>query len=252
MAVIWEKKQNKTSYKVTKAGNAIRLYRNKVLHSQWNGKNPISGKLWDLFLLSSLGNERPIEKVLVLGAGGGAVIKLIHFLHPKCHVDAIDLDKTHLYVARKYFKVSKKYCQLIQADVKNWVKRNKNKNYDLIIDDVFFESNNIPYRAVNAQVDWIERLLKKLSKQGVLVINFADKKEWEKSRKELAHSELVSDYQFAISSHCACDNKVVHIANKSLSKKHLKTNLNSVISRRYQYLLDNGSINFKKLSTLSS
>ncbi len=251
MAVIWKKTKGETSYKVTKAGSAVRLYRNNVLHSQWNENNPISGKLWDLFLLSSLNSEKSIDKVLVLGAGGGAVINLIHCLFPKCHVDAIDLDKTHLYVARKYFKVSKKYCRLIHDDVKNWLPNNENKQYDLIIDDVFFESNNIPYRSVKVQAIWIEKLLKKLTKQGVLVINFADNKEWNKSRKKLANRRLVNQYKFAISSHSTCDNKVVHIAKKQLSKKIIKQRFDSAICQRYMKILNNGKISYKKLLKLS-
>ena len=123
MAVIWEKNQGETNYKVTRAGSAIRLYRNNVLHSQWNPRKPISGKLWDLFLLSSF-EDRKLSRVLVLGAGGGAIVNLIHHYFPKAHVDAIDLDKVHLYVAKKYFKVSNKYCNIVHMEAQRWLKEN--------------------------------------------------------------------------------------------------------------------------------
>jgi len=246
MAILWKKTKGGTKYKVTQAGNAIRLYRNNVLHSQWNARKPVSGKLWDLFLLSSLGGERSISKVLVLGAGGGAIINLIHHFFPTCHVDAIDIDETHLYLARKYFKVSKKYCTLTHADVRTWLAANQGEKYDLIIDDVFFESDSTPYRSVQAQAIWVQDLLRRLTKQGSLVINFADKKEWKKSRKELIQGPVAKLYRFAIATHYACDNKIVHISKQMLSGKSIKQNLNNDSCRQYMRYLNNGTFTYKK------
>ncbi len=75
MALIWQKQNHATDYRVVRAGASIRLYRNGVLHSQWNPRQPVKGNLWELFLLSSLGNEGALKRALVLGLGGGAVVK---------------------------------------------------------------------------------------------------------------------------------------------------------------------------------
>ena len=250
MALVWEKINGVTKYKVTRAGNALRLYRNKVLHSQWNPNKPVSGKLWDLFLLSSISKDIPIKNMLVLGAGGGAVINLAHHFFPKCNIVAIDLDATHLYIARKNFKVSKKYCTLIHADAKDWLKQNKGCKYDLILDDVFIESNNVPYRSINAQELWVKNLLSRLTDYGELVINFADKKEWHKCKKQLANIKSIKKYQFGIATHYACDNKIVHISKKLLTKKIIKENLVSNSRRQYMRYLDDGTIDYKKIITM--
>ncbi|MDW3094295.1 MAG: class I SAM-dependent methyltransferase [Gammaproteobacteria bacterium] len=248
MALVWHKCIGLTKYKVTRAGNAIRLYRNKVLHSQWNPSKPISGNLWDLFLMSSIDANTPINNVLVLGAGGGAIINLVHHFFPKCNVVAIDLDETHLYVARKYFKVSKKYCTLIHSDAKDWLKLNQNNKYDLIIDDVFIESDNVPYRSIQFQALWMKDLLLRLSKHGVLVINFADKKEWLRSKKQLAKMKLIDKYQFAVATHYACDNQVVHVSKKLFLSKNIKENLIYKSGRQYKRYIENGTIEYKKLA----
>lgn len=248
MALIWQKNISETKYKVTSAGSAIRLYRNKVLHSQWNSKKPISGKLWDLFLLTSIGKDISIKNVLVLGAGGGAIINLVHHFFPKCNVVAIDLDETHLYVARKFFKVSKKYCTLVHIDAKNWLEQNQESKYDLIIDDVFKESDSVPYRSIQAQALWVKNLLSILTKNGVLVINFADKKEWLMSKKQLAKIKSINTYQIGIATHYACDNLIVHVSKKLLSSENIKENF--VDNSGYHYLryIDDGTIEYKKLS----
>jgi len=246
MAVLWKKTKGETRYKVTNAGNAIRLYRNKVLHSQWNASKPVSGKLWDLFLLSCFNSDKPLNKVLVLGAGGGAIVNLIHYFFPQCQIDAIDLDDTHLYVARKFFKVSKKYCSLIHADAKSWLANNQDKKYDLIIDDVFFEANSIPYRSIQAQVHWVISLLERLNKEGVLVINYADKKEWTDSRKQLIQKGVTDKYQIAVATHYNCENKIIHLSKKKLSSSVIKTDKNSGATREYMRYINNGTITYRK------
>ena len=247
MAIVWQSKQGSTTYRVTQAGYAIRLYRNNVLHSQWNTNRPISGKLWDLFLLSSLSDDCNISKVLVLGAGGGAIVNLVHHFFPRAYIDAIDLDQVHLYVAKKYFKTSQIYCRLIYANVQQWLKHHKNNNYDLIVDDVFAESNDVPYRSIFAHGQWTRALLKRLSRHGTLVINFADKKEYLNSRKVWEVNNIIGRYQVAVASHKSCDNRIVYVSKNDLSKKRLLQNLLACNANNYLRYLKEGTFSHRKL-----
>jgi len=105
MSIKWRYKNNEASYRVVEAGKSVRLYRNNVLHSQWNPNNPVSGKLWDLFLISALGLNMKVSDVLVLGAGGGSIINLIHHYFPQANIQAIDIDRIHLKVAKKILRL---------------------------------------------------------------------------------------------------------------------------------------------------
>ena len=185
MTVIWEKSTTESSYKITRAGNSIRLYRNQVLHSQWNPISPITGKIWDLFLLSAIGGQQDVKRALVLGAGGGAVINLIHKFYPEANIDAIDLDDMQLYIAKRFFKVRSGKINLIHDNAFDWVTNDIVQRYDLIIDDVFFEKNCVPFRSVSAKKNWVMKLLERLEYDGTLVINFADQKEWKASLHEI-------------------------------------------------------------------
>jgi predicted membrane-bound spermidine synthase len=223
MATLWHKSTETDEYRVTRAGHAVRLYRNAVLHSQWNPSKPVSGLLWDLFLLSSLNSD--ITRVLVLGAGGGAVINLVHYFFPHAKIDAVELDKYHIHAARKFFKVNTKFCRVHQDDVTHWVKNSKQQKFDLIIDDVFFEGQGDPYRSVDAHAKWIGSLLKKLTQQGVLVINFADDKEWRESKKQLEKQQYFKGYNFASSRHGRCENRIIHISRQDISLSELRRGL---------------------------
>ncbi len=234
MAIIWQKRLADTDYRVVRAGHSIRLYRNNVLHTQWNPRNPIKGQLWELFLLTSVNPNSEIKRVLVLGAGGGAVINLINYFFPLAQIDAVDLDKMHIQIAKRFFKVNTKRCKLFHADAFAWVKQCKNGLYDLIIDDVFHENDQVPYRSISASANWVKSLLAMLSKKGVLAMNFADNEEWKNCNAQLQDQGFIRHYQIGIATNSRCENKIVHITQRPLSAALVKNGLQS--SKALPYL----------------
>ena len=245
MAIKWSYKNTYNSYRVVQAGNSIRLYRNNVLHSQWNEKNPVSGKLWDLFLVSSLGVKNSLSSVLVLGAGGGAVINLLHHYYPEAYINAIDLDEIHLDVAKKFFKVNKRKCNLINDDSEAWLRNYSGPKFDLIIDDVFNEEDKIPYRSIDNKSSWINILLKNLTKNGVLVFNFADKKERKNNFK--LWEQAIKKKNIALATHHKCDNEIVHISSTNISQKEVISVLKDNHSNYMKYI-NSRVISYKTLT----
>ena len=82
------------------------------------------------------------------------------------------------------------------------------------------------------------------------MINFADKKEWASSRKQLIKRRLTKEYKFAIATHHACDNRIVHVSKKHLSKEIIKQNLNNNSCRQYIRHLNDGAITYRKLTNM--
>ena len=84
MSILWQKTAGQDRYEVRSAGRSLRLYRNGVLHTQYNPSRPIGGNLWDLLLDPAFfRSPEAIRRVLVLGVGGGAVIRLLNrFVRP--------------------------------------------------------------------------------------------------------------------------------------------------------------------------
>ncbi len=178
MAVIWRKKVENTSYEVRMAGRTRRLYTNGVFHSQFNPDNPVSGSIWDLLMIPAFFYPKgKIQRILVLGVGGGAVLQQFqHFLHP-AHITGVELNPYHLYVARRYFYVKQENVDLYLEDAVRWVKEYDGEKFDLIIDDLFGEQDGEPVRAVEASGAWFRKLNKLLSKDGVLVTNFVSSRQ---------------------------------------------------------------------------
>jgi spermidine synthase len=173
MAVVWSKTTKDTHFEVRRAGRSVRLYTNGVFHSQYNPANPVSGTVWDLLLLPAL--FRPtgtIRRALVLGVGGGAVIRLLHHYIQPQQIVGVELDPTHLYIARRFFGVTRQRAELVAADAVGWLRSYRGPKFDFIVDDLFGEADGEPVRAVVADRAWLATLSRNLADDGVLVMNF--------------------------------------------------------------------------------
>ncbi len=178
MAVVWQKTVNGCDYQVRTAGSSVRLYTDGVFHSQYNPLRPVGGGVWDLLMLPAFFYRAGgIRRVLVLGVGGGAVIRLLsEFVRPEAIV-GVELDPVHLTVARRFFGVGGAGVSLHCADACEWVKRYRGPPFDLIIEDLFGESEGEPSRAVVPTARWFQALLRHLSLGGALVMNFISREE---------------------------------------------------------------------------
>ncbi|MGM0594652.1 MAG: spermidine synthase [Pseudomonadota bacterium] len=172
MALIWYRQEGDRRYEVRTAGHSCRLYTNGVFHSQFNPHNPVSGNVWDLLMLPAFFAPERLRRVLVLGVGGGAVIRqLNHFLSPE-RIVGVELNPVHLEVAERFFGVAAENVELVEADARLWLRQYRGERFDLIIDDLFGDADGDPQRAVAADSRWMKQLLKRLSTDGTLVINF--------------------------------------------------------------------------------
>ena len=175
MAVIHSQHSGTTRYEVRSAGHSKRLYTNGVFHSQWNPSRPIAGAVWDLLSLPVLylpQAETRVLRILLLGVGGGAVLRQLQLLTPSSHLIGIELDPVHLELARDFFDVDKKCAQLHCADAVQWVRDYRGPTFDLVIDDLFSHQNGEPERAIEMTTRWAASLRRLTSKDGVVVANF--------------------------------------------------------------------------------
>ena len=118
--------------------------------------------------------QAQVQRVLVLGVGGGAAIQLLkQFVRPE-KIVGIELNPVHIDIARRFFKLKDKSIALIEADAVEWLKAYRGKKFDMIIDDLFYEEAGEPVAVTNANVQWFNLLLRNLTREGVIVRNFVD------------------------------------------------------------------------------
>ncbi|HFD78930.1 MAG TPA: class I SAM-dependent methyltransferase [Gammaproteobacteria bacterium] len=182
MSILWERRSGGNCYQVRQAGHSRRLYTNGVFHSQYNPHRPLTGSVWDLlFLPAFFYPAGSIRRVLVLGVGGGAVIRQLHRFVKPAEILGIELNPVHITLARRFFDVKGEGVRLQQADAVDWVRDWRGAPFDMIIDDLFSDQGGEAQRAVAAGPEWAQALLACLAPGGLLVSNFASRLELEVS-----------------------------------------------------------------------
>lgn len=173
MAILWQKNIKGTQYEVRTAGHTRRLYTDGVFHSQFNPEHAVTGGVWDVLMLPSFFYPaESIQRVLVLGVGGGAVIHQLQRYIKPAEIIGVELNPVHIMLAKKHFGITNKLAKLIQSDAVKWLDDYSGPPFDMIIDDLFGEQDGEPVRAVKANKAWFEKLNSHLSPEGVLVMNF--------------------------------------------------------------------------------
>nr|WP_010131347.1 class I SAM-dependent methyltransferase [Microbulbifer agarilyticus] len=179
MAVIWQQQRNGNHYEVRTHGASVRLYTNGVFHTQWNPRDPLKGSLWELLLLPAffLPPEQ-VKRVLLLGVGGGALIRLLQTYCSPSQILGVDIDPVHLSVARRFFGVGD--VELVCADARAVVAdltTDGEAPFDLVVDDLFGHVDGEAQRAFAADRDWCEAVLGLVRPEGMVVSNFASRRE---------------------------------------------------------------------------
>lgn len=180
MALVWQKRAAGNLYQVRNHGASVRLFSNGVFHSQWNPRDPLKGSLWELLLLPAFFLPAgQIRSVLLLGVGGGALIRLLQTFVAPARIVGVDLDPVHLDVARRFFGV--RDAELVCADAREFVAsalaEGQPGSYDLVIDDLFGHADGEVERSVAADRAWCRSLSGLLDDDGLLVSNFGSRRE---------------------------------------------------------------------------
>jgi len=186
VARLWERRVGATLYEVRRAGRTLRLYTNGVFHSQYNPGRPVAGSVWDLLWLPAFFYAPgELQRVLVLGVGGGAVIRQLQRYVQPAHITGVELSAIHLSLARRFFGVRGQDVRLERADATQWLRRYRGPPFDMIVDDLFCDLDGEPQRAVHADAGWVGRLRRCLSPHGLIVTNFSSLPELETSAYRL-------------------------------------------------------------------
>lgn len=214
MALLWTKRSAECHYEVRGAGQSVRLYSNGVFHSQWNPNHVFGDAVWDLLGLAAFpvaaantGNRPRALRVLVLGVGGGAVIRQLLSLFNVHLIQGIDLDRTHLAIARRWFGLSGfPQVKLVAADAVGWVANYKGPAFDLVIDDLFGHHDSEVSRSVVFDRLWASRLAALVAEGGALVVNNGNTREFKAARSE------TDDYPLRVQlTHPRYDNRMLAV-----------------------------------------
>jgi spermidine synthase len=138
--------------------------------------------------------NRQIKTVLVLGFGLGSVVDLLEN-HPTIQqIKAVDADKVIIELAKKYLQTNlKNKVEYVCEDAEKFVLVNHDKQYDLVLFDVFIEDET-PMNFMKQS--FLESLKKLVSNNGLLLfskINDSNKSKIENDQFEKIFSAVFHD-----------------------------------------------------------
>lgn len=182
--IVEEFERGGTRYSVRAHGASTRLYTNGVFHSQWSPTRPFAGGVWDCLSLPVLYREpASVRRALVLGVGGGAVLRQLALLLPAVRLTGVEIEPAHLDIARRHFGLDEldgpgpTGATLVEADAVRWVGEGGAGPFDLIVDDLYGHADGAPERAVALEPGWIESVVRMLAPDGLYVANTVDARE---------------------------------------------------------------------------
>ncbi len=124
---------------------------------------PIVVGLWS-FAVSQTSN---INNCLVLGIGGGSVVKVLRKKYPDTEITGVEIDEKMIDIGNKYFDLEKYRPTIVIADAFRFV-RKENKKYDLICIDLLVGRNS-PQKL--SSEEFFRNIKKILNKGGIVIIN---------------------------------------------------------------------------------
>lgn len=142
----------------------------KVLNSE--NSNYSFGSLHQIMLkgLNEVLKKLSPKKILMLGLGAGSALQV---LRNKCkwpyHVTIVEIDKDLIDIARLHFELdSYKNTTVINSDAKMAIQELKGEDFDLILDDIFWD-DQIPEFCLKE--DYLNSCSQCLVKNGLYVRN---------------------------------------------------------------------------------
>ncbi|MBF0194500.1 MAG: fused MFS/spermidine synthase [Magnetococcales bacterium] len=118
--------------------------------------------------------EEPPKHILMIGLGGGSIVRFLLKHYPKCHIQVVEYNECIPRLARNYFLLPKQNDNLsiAIADGTKYILESKPKHggYDLILVDAFDHSGMA--QSVYAR-DFFSGAKRLLSANGVMALNMA-------------------------------------------------------------------------------
>jgi spermidine synthase len=129
----------------------------------------LTGFYFDYYSLVPFLLDRPAERVLLVGLGGGTIANQIHHYHPATAIDGVEIDRQVIAIARDFFDLDPS-IRVVNQDGRVFVAR-ADQRYDVVIVDAYAHQVYIPFHLVTGE--FFRQVRRVLSPGGILAINVA-------------------------------------------------------------------------------
>ena len=139
--------------------------------SSWHPTRLLTGYAWDSITAACLLGANPPKRLLLLGLGGGTVVRQLLHLLPSLEVTAIEIDPAAIERARTLLGALADHVDIIEADAYDWVLHGK-ETFDCLVDDVYASGADDVFRPRLIDAEMILGLRRLVNTNGIFVANF--------------------------------------------------------------------------------
>ena len=128
-----------------------------------------------------------IDRILVIGVGGGSIPMFLHKYYPSAHIDVVDIDPQIIALAKQYFNfVENRFLRSHAQDGRTFIE-NVQKPYDLIFLDAFTAAG-IPKHL--ATKEFLLSMKNALNASGAIITNM-----WSSATANPLYKPMLRTYQ---------------------------------------------------------
>ncbi len=153
------------------------------------------------YMFASMLVKQPQQRVLVVGLGGGSMVRFLNQHFPETHVDAVEIDPEIVRIAADYFGTRpSRRTRIFTADAFDYLRRDTGR-YDAIYMDAFLEPGpktdprGVPQNLKTT--DFLRGLRQKLNPGGVIAFNLSEHRQTEQDIRTIA-SAFPAIYEFRV------------------------------------------------------
>ena len=128
----------------------------------------VVNNVWNTSLKELAKSKKDINNCLILGLGGGGMIKIINKYWMNVEIVGVDVDPVIVDLGKKYMKLDEYDIKIVIEDASLFVIEEKKNKYDLVCVDVYVQ-DAVPKKFTQKQ--FIKDVKKLLSQNGVVIFN---------------------------------------------------------------------------------
>lgn len=140
-------------------------------HATWHPERLLTGHAWDAITAGVMLHPSAPRTLLMLGLGGGTVLRQVKHLHPQVQITAVEIDPDMVRIAREYMHLDDINPILHVQDAFAYLD-DCTQTFDVVIDDLYRSGDKDVERPCFYNETHLNKLRRLVSPSGVLISNF--------------------------------------------------------------------------------
>ena len=169
--ILEERRTPFNALRVIQIGQRIDLDVEGATYATWHPAHLLTGYSWDALSLACL--LRPSgapTSVLLLGLGGGTVVRQLRHFCPAAHIVGVEIDDGVVELAQKHMHLNEAAVDVVIGDAYDFLAVG-DQGFDVIIDDLFLTGDDDVVRTRAPDGDTLALLRSRLNPGGLVVAN---------------------------------------------------------------------------------